>query len=112
MNIYVHTRRVNYKIEYFALDEHNTELFKNSFDGFENESIGIIEFIACVHALMYEKKNSLNCDIYVYNEYIKKSVEEKKYKHQAKTEKGKELLRRAKMFLTDYKKTIIIYLNK
>lgn len=110
MNIYVHTRKIHeHAIQYFALDDNNNELFKNTF---QNESSGIVEFIGCVHGLMYLKKNDLYGDVHVWNEYIKKSVEEKKYNHIAKSEKGNISLNKAKMFLFDYRKTIIIYLNK
>lgn len=110
MNIYVHIRKKNeHEIQYFALDDGNNELFVNTF---LNEQSGIVEFLGCVHALMYLKKNNLYGDIYVYNEYIKKCVEEKRYIHNAKSEKGIKSLYRAKMWLSDFRQTIIIYINK
>lgn len=109
MNIYVHTRKINeHSIQYFALNDNKKELFKNTF----NEQSGIVEFIGCVHALMYLKKNNLYGDVYVWNEYIQKSIEQKKFKHNAKSEKGIESLRKAIMYLQDVRQTIIIYLNK
>lgn len=109
MNIYVHTRKINeYTTQYFALDELNNELFKNTF---VNEYSDVIDFIACVHALMYLKKHDLYGDVYVYDKYIKQCVENKKYKKNAKSQKGVEALYKAKMWLSDRRNTIIIYLN-
>lgn len=109
MDIFVHTREIKSgTIQYFGLDENKKELFKNTF----NEHSGIVEFIGCVHALMYLKKTDSFGDVYIHNEYIQNCIQEKKYKHNAKTEKGREALQRAMMWLYDQKKTIIVYINK
>lgn len=110
MNIYVHTRKKNeHEIQYFALDDGKNELFRNTF---LEEHSEVVEFIGCVHALMYLKKNNLYGDVYTYNEWVKYCVEQKKYKKNAKSEKGINALRKAQLFLMDYRNTIIIYLNK
>lgn len=109
MNIYTSIKKINESTyEYRGINLlDNSTLFKNTLQ----EQIGIVEFISCVHALMYIKKQNINADVYIDNEYIQKCVQTKKYKHNAKSEHGRELLRRCKMFLIDTKKTIIIYIR-
>lgn len=106
MNIFVETfERENNTTIYQGSNENAEVLFVNTF---QNEHRGIVEFIGCVHALMYMKKNNLYGDIFIDNEYIKKCVEQKKYKHHAKSEKGNEKSRQCQRWLLDQRKTIII----
>lgn len=98
----------NFSYQYKGVDiETEKELFKCSF---EDTTEGITEFTGAVHGLMYIKKNNLNGDVYVKNNYIKECVEKKQYKHFAKGDKASEFLRKCKMWLLDQRQTIIIYI--
>lgn len=82
------------------------EIFSNTI----SESEGICEFIGAIHGLMYIKKNQLYGDVLIKNPYIKGCIENKKFKHEAKNIREKDLLRRAKMFLADMRSNINIIL--
>lgn len=110
MIICVETKLINENnYQYVGRDENGNQLFKNTI---ENEHHGIVEFISCVHALMYIKKQKINADVFIDNAYIKQCVESKTYPHKAKTDAGSKLLKRCLMFLLDERKTIIIYINQ
>lgn len=100
------TNFVDTIFQYRGYDENENVLFQNTFN---DTSEGVCEFIGCVHALMYIKKHDIRADIYTKNKFIANAIETKTYNYKTRCEKSQNALRRAKLFLCDIKKTIIIY---
>lgn len=96
--------------EYRAFNnETNEQLFKNTI---HECHIAMSEYIACVHALMYLKKNNISGSVLTKSEYIKKSIETKTYKHQSKNKQTNMLLGRCRYWLHEQKHEMKIEIIK
>lgn len=105
------TDKNNFTYEYRGVDMNDNEkqLFKNTLTQCTR---GATTFIGAIHALMYIKQNQLYGDVYIDNEYIKKSIEEKTYNHTPIGDKALLNFRKSKMWLLEQKSNINIELYK
>lgn len=111
MKIKIITNKINdTSYEYRGVDnETNTQLFKKTI---HDAHIGIVEFIATIHALMYLKKNKIDGVVLISNEYIKQSIETKSYKHQTKNNDTNMIIGQCRYWLIEQKHELKIEIIK